>query len=304
MFEDTCSRRSTSSRTDRGRRGRDRKRASTSTAGTCAAAAPVRPEETTSGVIRLKAMERGGALEIPSSPRTTLSASTSSTTGTGRASQRSRRSSPRRPAPRGRPSWFGYGQVGKGLALYCRGFGARVSSWSGRGKALEAASNGFEVRTMIEAAPQGTSSDGDGLDRVLRREHFAVMKGRALLANAGNYSHEIDVAALFAPRVDNGTGGVTSPSTVLADGLRIHLLVRGALQHRGVRRTPRRDHGLSFSWAALPSTTSRGTPASSRRVHPLPADIDEEIARARLDLLGMRLEETTTEQREYGRSWR
>jgi adenosylhomocysteinase len=147
---------------------------------------------------------------------------------------------------------------------------------------------------------------GTGSIGVLRREHFDVMKDGALLANAGNYAHEIDVAALEAMAVETREARRHVTEYVLDDGRRIHLLARGALVNIAASDGhPVEIMDLSFSVQALSihhlASHAAELPAG---VHALPADIDEAIARARLDLLGMRLEEPTREQLAYARSWR
>jgi adenosylhomocysteinase len=267
-------------------------------------------EETTSGVIRLKAMEKEGALEIP-----VIAANDArckhlfdNRYGTGQSTLTAILSATNLLLAGKTVVVSGYGQVGKGLALYCRGFGARVLVVEVDAvKALEAASNGFEVRTMIEAAPQGdVFLTGTGSIGVLRREHFELMKNGALLANAGNYAHEIDVAALSRLAAEEREVRRHVTEYVLPGGRRIHLLVQGALVNIAASDGhPVEIMDLSFSVQALSiHYLARHAGQLAPGVHPLPADIDEEIARARLEILGMRLEEPTTEQREYARSWR
>jgi adenosylhomocysteinase len=267
-------------------------------------------EETTSGVIRLKAMEAEGALEIP-----VIAANDArckhlfdNIYGTGQSTLTAILSSTNLLLAGKTVVVAGYGQVGRGLALYCRGFGARVLVVEVDAvKALDAASNGFDVQTMAEAAPQGdVFLTGTGSIGVLRREHFELMKDGALLANAGNYAHEIDVAALSRLAVEERDVRRHVTEYVLPDGRRIHVLVQGALVNIAASDGhPVEIMDLSFSVQALSvHFLARHAGELAPGVHRLPADIDEEIARARLELLGMRLEETTTEQREYARSWR
>ncbi|MDQ5871114.1 MAG: adenosylhomocysteinase [Acidobacteriota bacterium] len=267
-------------------------------------------EETTSGVIRLKAMEKEGALEIP-----VIAANDArckhlfdNRYGTGQSTLTAILSATNLLLAGKTVVVSGYGHVGQGLALYCRGFGARVVVVEVDAvKALEASSNGFEVQTMIEAAPQGdVFLTGTGSIRVLRREHFELMKDGALLANAGNYAHEIDVAALSRLASEERDVRRHVTEYVLQDGRRIHLLAQGALVNIAASDGhPVEIMDLSFSVQALSiHYLARHAGELPAGVHPLPADIDEEIARARLELLGMRLEETTPEQEAYARSWR
>jgi adenosylhomocysteinase len=267
-------------------------------------------EETTSGVIRLKAMEADGALEIP-----VIAANDArckhlfdNIYGTGQSTLTAILSATNLLLAGKTVVVSGYGQVGRGLALYCRGFGARVLVVEVDAvKALDAASNGFDVQTMVEAAPQGdVFLTGTGSIGVLRQEHFELMKDGALLANAGNYAHEIDVAALSRLAVEERDVRRHVTEYVLTDGRRIHVLVQGALVNIAASDGhPVEIMDLSFSVQALSvHFLARHAGELPPGVHRLPADIDEEIARVRLELLGMRLEEPTTEQREYARSWR
>jgi adenosylhomocysteinase len=132
------------------------------------------------------------------------------------------------------------------------------------------------------------------------------MKDGALLANAGNYAHEIDVPALSEMAVEEREARRHVTEYVLADGRRIHLLAQGALVNIAASDGhPIEIMDMSFSVQAL-SIHHLASHAEDLApgVHPLPADIDEAIARTRLELLGMRLEVASPEQEAYVRSWR
>ncbi len=267
-------------------------------------------EETTSGVLRLRAMEREGALEIP-----VIAANDArckhlfdNRFGTGQSALTAVLAATNLLLAGKTVVIAGYGWVGQGLALYCRGFGARIVVVEvDPVKGLEAAANGFEVRTMTQAASEGdVFLTGTGSIGVLRREHFERMKDGALLANAGNYAHEIDIAALAALAVEEREARRHVTEFVLADGRRIHLLAHGALVNIAASDGhPVEIMDLSFSVQAL-SIHYLANHASelARGIHALPAEIDEAIARAKLESLGMRLEAVTREQEEYARSWR
>jgi adenosylhomocysteinase len=267
-------------------------------------------EETTSGVLRLRAMEREGALEIP-----VIAANDArckhlfdNRYGTGQSTLTAILSATNLLLAGKIVVVAGYGWVGQGLALYFRGFGARVVVVEvDPFRGLEAASNGFDVRTMAEAAAVGdVFVTGTGSIGILRREHFEAMKDGALLANAGNYAHEIDVAALSKLAVEEREARRHVTEYVLPNGRRIHLLAQGALVNIAASDGhPVEIMDLSFSVQALSIhhlASHAGELAPG--VHALPADIDEAIARARLELLGMRLEEPRPEQEAYVRSWR
>jgi len=267
-------------------------------------------EETTSGVLRLRAMEREGALEIP-----VIAANDArckhlfdNRYGTGQSTLTAILSATNLLLAGKTVVVAGYGWVGQGLALYCRGFGARVVVVEvDPVKGLEAAANGFEVRPMAEAAGVGdVFLTGTGSIGVLRREHFERMKDGALLANAGNYAHEIDVPALAAMAAEEREVRRHVTEYALPDGRRLHLIARGALANIAASDGhPIEIMDLSFSVQAL-SIHHLASHAGQMRpgVHPLPAEIDESIARAKLEVLGMRLDAPTPEQDAYAVSWR
>ncbi len=160
---------------------------------------------------------------------------------------------------------------------------------------------------MDDAAPVGDIFvTGTGSIGVLRREHFEVMKDGALLANSGNFAHEIDVAALSALAVEEREARRHVTEYVLANGRRIHLLAQGALVNIAASDGhPIEIMDMSFSVQALSIHHLANHAAEmAPGVHRLPADIDEAIARTRLDLLGMHLETASPEQEAYVRSWR
>jgi adenosylhomocysteinase len=267
-------------------------------------------EETTSGVLRLRAMEAEGALEIPVivANEARCKHMFDNRYGTGQSALTAILSATNLLLAGKIVVVGGYGWVGSGLALYCRGFGARVVVVEVDPiRGLEAAANGFEVWTMAEAAPIGdVFVTGTGSIGVLRAEHFEQMKDGALLANAGNYAHEIDVAALAALAVEQRDVRRHVTEYVLPDGRRIHLLAQGALVNIAASDGhPVEIMDLSFSVQMLSiHHLARHAGEMAPGVHSLPADVDEAIARRRLELLGMRLEEPTRDQLEYAQSWR
>ena len=267
-------------------------------------------EETTSGVLRLRAMEREGALEIPVivANEARCKHLFDNRYGTGQSALTAILSATNLLLAGKTVVVAGYGWVGQGLALYCRGFGARVVVVeTDPFKGLEAASNGFEVSTMIDAAPVGdVFVTGTGSIGVLRGEHFERMKDGALLANAGNFAHEIDVPALAAMAVEERDARRHVTEYVLPDGRRIHLLAQGALVNIAASDGhPVEIMDLSFSVQMLSiHHLARHGRELAPGVHALPAEVDDAIARRRLALLGMKLEEPTADQLAYARSWK
>jgi adenosylhomocysteinase len=267
-------------------------------------------EETTSGVLRLRAMEQEGALEIPVivANEARCKHLFDNRYGTGQSALTAILSATNLLLAGKTVVVAGYGWVGQGLALYCRGFGARVVVVeTDPFKGLEAASNGFEVSTMIDAAAVGdVFVTGTGSIGVLRGEHFERMKDGALLANAGNFAHEIDVPALAAMAVEERDARRHVTEYVLPDGRRIHLLAQGALVNIAASDGhPVEIMDLSFSVQMLSiHHLARHGRQLAPGVHALPAEVDDAIARRRLELLGMKLEEPTAEQLAYVRSWK
>ena len=267
-------------------------------------------EETTSGVLRLRAMERESALEIPvvAANDARCKHMFDNRYGTGQSALTAILAATNLLLAGKIVVVAGYGWVGQGLALYCRGFGARVVVVEVDPiRGLEAAANGFEVLTMADASPLGdVFVTGTGSIGILRREHFERMKDLALLANAGNYANEIDVPALAALAVETREVRRHVTEYLLADGRRIHLLAQGALVNIAASDGhPVEIMDLSFSVQMLSiHHLARHGRSLAPGVHALPAEIDDAIARRRLELLGMRLEEPTRDQLEYARSWR
>jgi adenosylhomocysteinase len=266
-------------------------------------------EETTSGILRLRAMEREGVLALPviAANDARCKRLFDNRYGTGQSSLTAVLAATNLLLAGRTVVVAGYGWCGQGLALYCRGFGARVVvAEVDPVKALEAVANGFEVATLAEAAPRGdlflTATGSIG---VLRREHFERMKDGALLANAGNFAHEIDEPALRSLSVATREVRRHVTEYELSEGRRIHLLAQGALVNIAASDGhPIEIMDLSFSVQALSvHYLARHAGDLGPGVHPLPEDIDAEIARTRLSVLGVRLEAVTPEQAAYRRSW-
>jgi len=267
-------------------------------------------EETTSGVLRLEAMQREGALAIPviAANNARCKQMFDNRYGTGQSTLTALLSATNLLLAGKVTVVVSYGWVGRGLALYARGFGARVVVVEiDPIKALEAVADGFEVMPLAAAAPLGDLFlTATGSIKVLRREHFERMKDGALIANAGNFAHEIDVAALEALAKEKREARRHITEYVLGDGRRLHLLAQGALVNiAAADGHPVEIMDLSFSVQALSlHHLARHAGRMKPGLHPLPEEIDAAIARARLELLGVQLEKSTPEQEAYLRSWR
>ncbi|HEV2032609.1 MAG TPA: adenosylhomocysteinase [Candidatus Dormibacteraeota bacterium] len=201
----------------------------------------------------------------------------------------------------------GYGWVGRGLASRAKGHGADVVVTEVDSvKALEAAMDGFRVMPMGEAAREGdifVTVTGDV--NVLDRGHFEVMKDGAILANSGHFNSEINLKAL-----DSMATGVRQvrPSVQeykLGDGRRLHVLGEGRLINLAAAEGhPAAVMDMSFANQALCAEyMAKHASSLENRVYDVPADIDAEVARLKLKAMGIEIDTLTEEQRRYMSSW-
>jgi adenosylhomocysteinase len=199
----------------------------------------------------------------------------------------------------------GYGDVGKGCAQALRGLGARVIVTEiDPICALQAAMEGYEVRTMAEAAPVGDIFvTATGCKGVIRGEHLRVMKNEAIVCNIGHFDIEIDVAWLektegireenIKPQVDH---------FIFPDGKRIILLARGRLVNLGCATGhPSFVMSSSFTNQVLAQMTlfNETHKYEKGKVYVLPKELDEKVARLHLGKLGVHLETLRPEQAAY-----
>lgn len=267
-------------------------------------------EETTTGVIRLRAMAADGALRYP-----IVSVNDANTKhlfdnrfGTGQSTMDAIMRATNLLLAGRTVVVAGYGMCGRGVASRARGMGALVIVTEVDPlPALEAAMEGYRVMPLRDAARIGDifiTVTGD--TSVIRREHFEVMKDGAVLANSGHFDVEIDKGALSdlsGGRVRRIRGFVDEYT--LGDGRRLHLLGEGRLVNLAVAEGhPAAVMDMSFSNQALSVewlVKARGTLDVS--VHPVPPEIDGEVARLKLQAMGIELDELTAEQETYLRSW-
>jgi adenosylhomocysteinase len=201
----------------------------------------------------------------------------------------------------------GYGWVGRGLASRARGHGADVVITEVNSvKALEAAMDGFRVMKMDEAAREGdifVTVTGDL--NVLDRKHFEVMKDGAILANSGHFNSEINLKALDA--VATGVRQVR-PSVQeykLGDGRRLHVLAEGRLINLAAAEGhPAAVMDMSFANQALCAEyVAKNAKSLENKVYDVPADIDAEVARLKLKAMDIQIDTLTEEQQRYLTSW-
>jgi len=201
----------------------------------------------------------------------------------------------------------GYGWVGRGLASRAKGHGADVVVTEVDSvKALEAAMDGFRVMTMGEASHEGdifVTVTGDV--NVIDRHHFEAMKDGAILANSGHFNSEINLKAL-----DEMATGVRQvrPSVQeykLADGRRLHVLGEGRLINLAAAEGhPAAVMDMSFANQALCAEyMARHASKLENKVYDVPDDIDAEVARLKLKAMGIEIDTLTEEQQRYLTSW-
>jgi adenosylhomocysteinase len=201
---------------------------------------------------------------------------------------------------------LGYGWTGRGLAQRARGAGAQVVVCEvDPVRALEARMEGFEVMPALEAASRGDIFvTVTGSRAVLRREHFEAMKDGAVLANAGHFDVEIDLDALRELAVDVHD---VLPLVEQFDvgGRRLNLLASGRVVNLAAGRGhPAAVMDMSFALQALvvEELVARGGELAAG-VHPVPDAVDREVARLKLAALGVAIDELTPEQATYRESW-
>lgn len=265
-------------------------------------------EETTTGVIRLKAMEKDGALRIP-----VFAVNDAETKylfdnryGTGQSTVDGIIRATDMLLAGKTVVVAGYGWCGRGFAMRVRGMGANVIVTEVDPiKALEAAMDGFRVMRMIDAAPQGDlfcTLTGD--IHVIREEHFRAMKDGAFVCNSGHFNVEIDIPALEKLAVrKNAQIKPLVDEYILDDGRRIYLLAEGRLINLAAAEGhPASVMDMSFATQAL--TTEYALKEKKEvRVHPVPEEIEHTIAILKLQSMGITIDELTEEQKEYLASW-
>jgi adenosylhomocysteinase len=266
-------------------------------------------EETTTGVIRLKALERDGALGFP-----VIAVNDANTKhmfdnryGTGQSTIDGIVRATNVLLAGSTFVVAGYGWVGKGVALRARGMGAHVIvTECDPLRALEAAMDGFEVLPMAKAAERGDffcTATGD--KSVITREHIERMKDGAILANTGHFNVEIEIPALRQLARETRKAREFVEEFELEDGRRIYLVAEGRLVNLSAAEGhPGAVMDMSFANQALSAeyVVQNGSDLE-RRVYPVPAEIDSEIARLKLATMGIEIDTLTDEQAKYLASW-
>ncbi|MFL5990836.1 MAG: adenosylhomocysteinase [Rubrobacteraceae bacterium] len=267
-------------------------------------------EETTTGILKLRAMDTEMALTFPvlAANDARMKHLFDNRYGTGHSSIVSLLSNTNLFLSGKTVVVMGFGWVGRGLAKYAKGMGARVVVCEPEPvKLLEAYAEGYEAMNSLAAAEIGdVFITGTGNLKVLGSEHFARMKDGVLLANAGHYDHEFDLAALAREAVAVREARRNVTEYEMEDGRRFHVIARGRLVNiAAADGHPVEIMDLTFAVQALAAHllanhASEMTPG----LHTIPDEIDEYVARTKLATLGVEPEELTEEQIEYLTSWR
>lgn len=267
-------------------------------------------EETTTGVIRLRAMERDGALKFP-----VIAVNDAATKnlfdnryGTGQSTIDGIIRATDVLLAGKVVVVAGYGWCGKGFAMRARGMGAKVVVTEVDPiRALEAAMDGYWVMPMAKAAEIGDvfcTLTGD--INVIRKEHFERMKDGAIVANSGHFNVEIDIDGLkeLAAEVRKGVRNFVDEYR-LPNGNRVFLLAEGRLVNLAAAEGhPASVMDMSFATQALTSewvVKNRGK--LEAKVYRVPAEIEDWISRLKLESMGIEIDQLTEEQKKYLASW-
>lgn len=202
---------------------------------------------------------------------------------------------------------IGYGWCGKGCAMRARGLGADVVVCEvDPVKALEAAMDGYRVMGMDQAASQGDFFiTVTGCKHVISAQHFATMKNGAVLANAGHFDIEINIPELKALSVEEKCVRNNIQGYQMADGRWIYLLAEGRLVNLGAGDGhPAEIMDMSFAIQILASLHILQHHGEMKPgVYPIPAEVDEQVARMKLNAMNLSIDRLTRDQEAYLSGW-
>jgi len=265
-------------------------------------------EETTTGVLRLRAMEKAGALKYPiiavNDAYTKYLFDNRYGTGQSTIDGILRATS----VLLAGKSFVvcGYGWCGRGLANRARGMGAHVIVTEvDPVKALEAVMDGFQVMPMKEAAVVGDIFVTiTGNTSVIRKEHMLKMKNGAILANSGHFNVEIDIPELESLSTSKRTIRPNLEEYNLRDGRKLYLLAEGRLVNlASAEGHPSEVMDMSFANQALCVEHLAKTERMEPRVYSVPKEIDELVAKLKLKAMNVEIDELTEKQKKYISSW-
>jgi adenosylhomocysteinase len=267
-------------------------------------------EETTTGVIRLRAMEKEGVLAFP-----VIAVNDADTKhlfdnryGTGQSTIDGILRATNVLLAGRTVVVAGYGMCGRGVAARAKGMGAHVVVTEVEPlRALEAVMDGFPVLPMLKAAEVGdVFVTVTGNTSVIGKDHFARMKDGAILANSGHFNVEIDLESLAAAAQHRRTVRPFVEEFVLAGGRRLYVLGEGRLINlASAEGHPAAVMDMSFANQALAAEfmVKRGR-TLERKVYVVPREIDREIARLKLASMNVEIDDLTSQQESYLASWR
>jgi adenosylhomocysteinase len=266
-------------------------------------------EETTTGVIRLRAMAKEGVLPYP-----IIAVNDADTKhlfdnryGTGQSTIDGIIRATNFLLAGSKFVVAGYGWCGRGLASRARGAGAEVVITEvDPTKALEAVMDGFRVMSMEEAAKIGdVFCTVTGNKNVLAKQHFEHMKDGAIISNSGHFNVEIDIPSLEKLSSSKRTTREFVEEYTMKDGRRINLLGEGRLINLAAAEGhPASVMDMSFADQALSCEYMVKNYASlEKKVYTVPVDLDKRVAKLKLESLGIKIDRLTSEQEEYLASW-
>jgi adenosylhomocysteinase len=266
-------------------------------------------EETTTGVIRLRAMAKDGALRYP-----IIAVNDAETKhmfdnryGTGQSTLDGVIRCTNVLLAGSKFVVAGYGWCGRGLASRAKGMGADVIVTEiDPTKAIEAVMDGFRVMSMAEAAKIGdVFVTVTGNKNVIAKEHFEVMKNGAIVANSGHFNVEIDIPALEKLASSKRATREFVDEYSLRDGRRIYLLGEGRLINLAAAEGhPASVMDMSFANQALSCEYLVKNHANlEKKVFAVPVELDKRVARLKLEAMGVKIDKLTPQQEEYLASW-
>jgi adenosylhomocysteinase len=266
-------------------------------------------EETTTGVIRLRAMAKEGVLRYP-----IVAVNDADTKhlfdnryGTGQSTLDGVIRCTNMLLAGSKFVIAGYGWCGKGLASRAKGMGADVIVTEvDPTKALEAVMDGFRVMSMPEAAKIGdVFITVTGNKSVIGKDHFEVMKNGAIVANSGHFNVEIDIPALEKMSSSRRTTREFVEEFALRDGKKLYLLGEGRLINLAAAEGhPASVMDMSFANQALcVDYLVKNHKQLAKIVFPVPAELDKRVAKLKLESMGVKIDRLTPEQEEYLASW-
>jgi len=266
-------------------------------------------EETTTGVIRLRSMEKTGVLKFP-----IIAVNDAETKhffdnryGTGQSTIDGVIRATNRLMAGSTFVVSGYGWCGKGLSMRADGMGANVIITEANPlRALEAVMDGYRVMPIAQAAEEGDIfCTVSGNVNVIRKEHFLKMKDGAIVANSGHFNVELDLEGLREITVSRREIRDYVEEFQLTNGRKIYLLAEGRLVNlASAEGHPSSVMDMSFANQALSAEyLVKNHRQLEKRVYQVPNEIDQEIARMKLQSMGVQIDQLTQEQEHYLASW-